>query len=58
MEAKVRAFNNLPRSEKVPSGRFPNHWVFGVCHVDIQQAGDLVLAINPGTLYLNQTGPG
>lgn len=58
MEAKVRAFNNLPRPKTTPSGVIPNHWVFGVCHVDIQPAGDLVLAVNPQSQYLIQAGPG
>jgi hypothetical protein len=57
MEAKVRAFNNLPRSKKVPSGLVPNHWVFGVCHVDLHPPGDLVLAVNPPSRYLIRGGP-
>lgn len=57
MEAKVRSFNNLPRSNTVPSGALPNHWVFGVCHVDMHPSGDLVLAVNPGSGYLNHAGP-
>ncbi|KAK3378682.1 hypothetical protein B0T24DRAFT_137668 [Lasiosphaeria ovina] len=57
MEAKVRSFNNLSRSKKLPSGLLPNHWVFGVCHVDIHPPGDLVLAVNPQSEYLNQAGP-
>lgn len=56
MEAKVRSFNNLSRSEKTPSG-LPNHWVFGVCHVDLHPPGDLVLAVNPQSEYLHQAGP-
>jgi hypothetical protein len=57
MEAKVRAFNNLPRSEKVPSGLVPNHWVFGVCHLDIKAGCDLVLAVNPSGVYFNSAAP-
>ncbi|KAK0659434.1 hypothetical protein QBC41DRAFT_287127 [Cercophora samala] len=58
MDAKVRSFNNLPRSKKTPSGLVPNHWVFGVCHVDIQPRGDILLAVNPQSQYINQAGPG
>lgn len=56
MEARVRLLNNLPRSEKTPSG-LPNHWVFGVCHVDLDPPGDLLLAVHPQSIYLNQAGP-
>ncbi|KAK1828869.1 hypothetical protein QBC39DRAFT_264334 [Podospora conica] len=56
MEATVRSFNKLPRSEKTPSG-LANHWVFGVCHVDIEPAGDLVVAVHPQSEYLVQGGP-
>lgn len=57
MEAKVRSFNNLPRPEMLPSGRFPSHWVFGVCHIDMNPSGDIVLALNPHSDYICQAGP-
>lgn len=56
MDAKVRKFNSLPRPKKAPSGRVPNHWVFGVCNVNIQPSSDL-MAVNPQSQYLNQAGP-
>jgi hypothetical protein len=56
MEEKVRSFNNLPRPEKTPSG-LPNHWVFWVCHVDRHPPGNLLLAVNPQSTYVNQAGP-
>jgi hypothetical protein len=58
MEAKVRSFNDLPRSEKTPGGLVPNHWVFGICHVDINPTGDVIMAVNPRSDYLKQAGPG
>jgi hypothetical protein len=57
MEQKVRSFNQLSRPSKAPSGLVPNHWVFGVCHVDLHPPGDLVLAVNPQSRYLQQAGP-
>ncbi|KAK3356726.1 hypothetical protein B0T25DRAFT_138465 [Lasiosphaeria hispida] len=56
MEDKVSSFNKLPRPKKTPSG-LPNHWVFGVCHVDLYPPGDLVLAVHPKSYYLKQGGP-
>ncbi len=53
MEEKVRSFNNLPRPELTPSG-LPNHWVFGVCHVEIYPHGDLVMAVHPQSSFLLQ----
>ncbi|GAB1312837.1 hypothetical protein MFIFM68171_03047 [Madurella fahalii] len=57
MDDRVRAFNNIPRPKKTPSG-LPNHWVFGVCHVDLTPPGDLVLAIQPKSRFLKRGGPG
>ncbi|KAK3903551.1 hypothetical protein C8A05DRAFT_43218 [Staphylotrichum tortipilum] len=56
MEERVRSFNKLPRPKQTPSG-LPNHWVFGVCHVDLHPPGDLVLAVQPQSSYLLQGGP-
>lgn len=47
MDAKVNLFNNFPRPKNLPGGQYPNHWIIGVCHVDVQDTYDLVLAINP-----------
>lgn len=55
MEERVRLFNRLPRPKQTPSG-LPNHWVFGVCHVDLRPPGDLVLAVHPRSSYLLQGG--
>lgn len=52
MDAKVRSFNNLPKPEKLPGGEFANHWVIGICHVDVRPTYDLVIALsqhNPST---------
>ncbi|KAF2398897.1 hypothetical protein EJ06DRAFT_544006 [Trichodelitschia bisporula] len=56
MEEKVLRFNNLPRPNTSPTG-LPNHWVFGVCHVDLEPQGDLVIAVNPKSSFLKQAGP-
>ena len=56
MEEKVRSFNKLPRPRQTPTG-LANHWVFGVCHVDLDPPGDLILAVHPQSTYLNQGGP-
>lgn len=56
MEDKVRSFNNLPRPKQTPT-RLPNHWVFGVCHVDLNPPGDLLLAVHPESRYVKQAGP-
>ncbi|KAK4097072.1 hypothetical protein N658DRAFT_562031 [Parathielavia hyrcaniae] len=59
MEAKVRSFNNLSRPETLPSrpGGLTNHWVFGVCHVDLVSPADRVLAVNPQSGFVIQAGP-
>jgi hypothetical protein len=57
IEALVRAFNNLPRSPKVPSGLVDNHWQFGVHHVPLTPPGDLLYLINPGSRYGHSEGP-
>lgn len=56
MEERVRWFNRLSRPKQTPTG-LPNHWVFGVCHVDLHPPGDLVLAVHPRSSYLLQGGP-
>lgn len=56
MEERVRSFNRLPRPKQTPSG-LPNHWVFGVCHVNLNPPGDLVLAVHPRSSYLLHGGP-
>ena len=56
MDERVGLFNTLPRSEATPSG-LPNHWIFGVCHVDMHPAGDLLLAVHPQSHFLLQGGP-
>jgi len=56
MEERVRSFNGLPWPKQTPSG-LPNHWVFGICRVDLPQPGDMVLAVHPPSSYLLQGGP-
>ncbi|KAK3309256.1 uncharacterized protein B0T15DRAFT_391441 [Chaetomium strumarium] len=60
MDVKVHLFNILPRPEKAPTDdSVPNHWVFGVCHLDIPPSADIVLAVNPHIRnYLLRAGSG
>jgi hypothetical protein len=46
----------VTNTEIKPSGLVPNHWVFGVCHVNMDPPGDPVLAVNPQSQYLIQGG--
>lgn len=55
MDGKVRYFNNLPRPRETPTG-LPNHWVFGVCHVDLDPPGDVVMAVHAKSEYLKSCG--
>ncbi|KAK0647174.1 hypothetical protein B0T16DRAFT_329764 [Cercophora newfieldiana] len=63
MEAKVRAFHALPRTEKLPdaAAAVPNHWAFGVCkvhiHHDTHPRDDILLAVHVESAYLNHSGP-
>ncbi|KAK4135801.1 hypothetical protein BT67DRAFT_433216 [Trichocladium antarcticum] len=56
MEDKVREFNALFRPRPAPAD-LANHWVFGVCHVDLNPPGDLVMAVHPGSSSVRQGGP-
>jgi hypothetical protein len=56
MDERVGLFNRLPRPKTTPTG-LPNHWIFGVCHVDMHPAGDLLLAVHPQSQFLRRGGP-
>ncbi len=57
LHALVKAFNNLSRSPKTPSGQVDNHWQFAVHHVALAPPGDLLHLINPGSFLTHTEGP-
>ncbi|KAF6807017.1 hypothetical protein CSOJ01_08440 [Colletotrichum sojae] len=56
MEDLVRSFNLLRRPETSPSG-LPNHYVFGVRQIPLDQPSNMVLAVNPQSRFLFTDGP-
>ncbi|KAF6828540.1 hypothetical protein CMUS01_08537 [Colletotrichum musicola] len=55
MEDLVKSFNLLRRPETSPTG-LPNHYVFGVRQIPLDQPVDMVLAVNPQSRFLFTDG--
>lgn len=59
MEDRVRSFNTLARAETTPGGlgiEAPNHWSFGICHIDLLSFEDIVMVANTATGQVYQGG--